>query len=664
MKRLDVTKASGAAARRVLAAIGLVMVLLIAFFIYRRLQSPPILFEDVSLGSGIAYIGITHGVAWGDFDGDGLPDLYVTNHLNGARLYRNLGHGRFADVTEQWFSAKDLGGDKHGAAWADVDNDGHLDLVQLTGGERGIGSEPKRLFMNRGNRFEEVGETAGISNAPSRARTPLWFDLDRDGRLDLFEGAEERFDALTPPFFFLQRNGAFQASDQVATFASRSAPFCIITELSTNGFPDLLCRVYGKDKASQIFNTARLPLQELDLLPQTAFEDIAAGDFNNDGLIDLFLGRKNQAHAVALSHPAIGQAIADVWLDRTNVDKPQGFSFRSSGQLTIRSNVTFPFNGASPFRVHVGSRDVTPSEAVFQLSKDDAGVTGMPLFESGTQSGLYLGLTPPDQWHVLVSGVRDSVADDPHKYQEVAVKIDSTEPITDLKADGDTSREEAAPARLFINRSGKLVEEGDKWGVNGRLVSAVSVVAGDFNNDMLLDLFVVVSGSIGKQENMLLLNRGDGHFDLIPGAGGAAGGSLGVGDTVTTVDFDGDGCLDLLVTTGGSMGRSLGPASETGGYHLYHNVCKNGNHWLEIDLEGTRSNRDGIGARVDLTAGGATQVRIQDGGIHNRAQNHSRLHFGLAKNKAADKITVRWPSGTKQELSSVQADQVLRIKEP
>ena len=112
------------------------------------------------------------------------------------------------------------------------------------------------------------------------------------------------------------------------------------------------------------------------------------------------------------------------------------------------------------------------------------------------------------------------------------------------------------------------------------------------------------------------------------------------------------------------MGRSLGPASEAGSYHLYHNVCQSGNHWLEIDLEGTRSNRDGIGARVDLTAGGVTQVRIQDGGIHNRAQNHSRLHFGLAKNTAADKITVRWPSGTKQELSSVRGDQLLRIKEP
>jgi hypothetical protein len=69
------------------------------------------------------------------------------------------------------------------------------------------------------------------------------------------------------------------------------------------------------------------------------------------------------------------------------------------------------------------------------------------------------------------------------------------------------------------------------------------------------------------------------------------------------------------------MGRSFGLHSEGGGYQLYHNAG-NANHWLEIDLEGTRSNRDGVGAVVYINAGGVTQVRMQDGGIHNRGQNH------------------------------------------
>jgi hypothetical protein len=57
-------------------------------------------FEDVTAQSGLGeYEGMTHGAAWGDYDGDGLPDLYVTNHLKQAMLFRNVGGGRFADVT-------------------------------------------------------------------------------------------------------------------------------------------------------------------------------------------------------------------------------------------------------------------------------------------------------------------------------------------------------------------------------------------------------------------------------------------------------------------------------------------------------------------------------------------------------------------------------------
>lgn len=143
-------------------------------------------FEDVTAASGLeSYRGMTHGVAWGDFDGDGLPDLHVTNHLNGAKLYRNLGKGRFSDVTDKFFRSHDLSGDNHGAEWADYDNDGQLDLVQLTGAQRGVGTETKRLFRNLGTGFEDVAEAAGTSNPFGRTRMPLWHDFNRDGQLDL-----------------------------------------------------------------------------------------------------------------------------------------------------------------------------------------------------------------------------------------------------------------------------------------------------------------------------------------------------------------------------------------------------------------------------------------------------------------------------------------------
>lgn len=646
---------------RYLLSLALVVILAIGMASFRHAELTVTLFEDVTQHSGIAYVGMTHGAAWGDFDGDGRPDLYVTNHLNKPQLFRNLGQGRFADVTDTFFSQEDLKGDKHGAAWADFDNDGRPDLVQLTGAGRGLGEEPKRLFHNLGKRFVDVAQALGVRNPDGRTRMPLWVDLDRDGRLDLFQGAEARFDNKTPPFVFVQQQGKFVASAALG-FAGRSVPFCILTELTGDNRPDLLCRVVGKGRTAQIFNLATLPARDLDLLPTTAFEDIAAADFDNDGQIDLFLARKNAPGPVAFGRPSEKEIVADVLIDATNADKPTGFTFRSASQLKLRVAAANPGNTMSPERIHLGQSGAHPDGLAFDLSPQTPGIGGMAPNAPGKETGVYVGFLAPDRWEVRITAPHDVLAAGQSRYQQIAVQLASSTPITELGTIGEPLKAEEAPARLFMNRNGKLLEEGDKRGVNARLVGGVNVVAGDFDNDMNVDLFVLASGDIGKQENLLLLNRGDGHFDVVRGAGGAAGSRAGVGDSVTAADFDGDGFLDLLVSTGGSMGRSLGLPSAAGGYHLYHNLG-NGNHWLEIDLEGTASNRDGIGAVVRVSAGGVTQMRVQDGGVHERGQNHQRLHFGLAKQTQVDRITVHWPSGKIQALSDIAANQRLRIRE-
>jgi hypothetical protein len=629
-------------------------------------EKPRILFEDVTVASGLeTYHGMTFGASWGDFDGDGLPDLYVTNHEDrtGAKLYRNLGNGHFADVTDKFFSPQDLGGDMHGAAWADINNDGKEDLMQLTGARRGVGSEPKRFFINSGTHFLEEGGPWGISNPFSRARMPLWVDLNRDGRLDLIEGADKRLDDLSPPFVFIQENGKFTALADTLRFPSRQAPFCILTALNIDNHIDLVCRVTAKNQTALIVDIEKLPGRELKgLLPPSAFEDIAAADFDNDGLIDLYLARKNPPGTVAFGRPGMNEFIADIWSDQTNVGKSAGFSFRSTGQLTVQVLSAWPPDGLSPEQIHIGNKDVHPNKLAFNLSHETAGIAGFTQSEPGKQVGIYVGQTSPDNWEVRFTAPREANASGKSKSREIQIKVASSDAITELHEIGGPQEVEEAPARLFMNRAGKLIEESDKRGVNARLVGGVNVVAGDFDNDMHVDLFVVATNEIGKQENLLLLNRGDGHFDVVSNAGGAAGSLAGVGDSVTTVDYDRDGFLDLLVTTGGSMGRSEGLPSDGGSYHLYHNIS-NGNHWIEIDLEGTKSNRDGIGALVYVTAGGVTQLRVQDGGMHDRGQNSQRLHFGLAKFTQIDKISVHWPSGVVQELRGVKADQIMRIKE-
>jgi len=604
---------------------------------------------------------MTHGAAWADFDGDGLPDVYVTNHLRNPILYRNQGQGRFTDVTASHFAPKELLGDKHGAIWADFDNDGRQDLAQLTGAIKGVGAESKKLYRNDGARFSDVAARAGVLNPEGRTRMPLWLDVDHDGRLDLFQGAEARFDAITPPFLFKQGADGF-ASSNVLNLQARSVPFCMLAELSNDNTADLLCRIVGKNRTSQVFDLSRQPPADLALLPATAFEDAAVADFDNDGRMDVFLARKNPVGPLAFARLSGSAFVADVALDESHAQQPMGFRFRSAGPLRITVASANPGDAVSPERVHLGARGAHPEGLSFDVSSETPGIAGIPQHIVGAQAGVYLGFSAPDRWEFHVTAPRDALALGNPKYQQVQVRVDSGGALEELESIAEPPAPEEAPARLFMNRDGHLVEEGDARGVNARMVAGMNVVAADFDNDMDVDLFVLASGDIGQQPNLLLLNDGTGHFDTVRDAGGAAGSMSGVGDSATTADVDGDGFLDLFLANGGSMGRSLGLPSDGGGYQLFRNVG-NANHWLMIDLEGAKSNRDGLGTLVSVTAGGVTQMRLQDGGVHHRSQNHSRLHVGLGGNTTIDKITVHWPSGTVQELSGIKADQVLHIKE-
>ncbi len=90
----------------------------------------------------------------------------------------------------------------------------------------------------------------------------------------------------------------------------------------------------------------------------------------------------------------------------------------------------------------------------------------------------------------------------------------------------------------------------------------------------------------------------------------------------------------------------------------------NQNNWLTLNLIGQSSNRDGIGARVKVTAGGKTQTAQKKSTTGYLSQNDPRMHFGLAKNETVDKIEIKWPSGKIQVLENIKANQILTIKEP
>ena len=133
----------------------------------------------------------------------------------------------------------------------------------------------------------------------------------------------------------------------------------------------------------------------------------------------------------------------------------------------------------------------------------------------------------------------------------------------------------------------------------------------------------------------------------MPNAGGAGGpigiavaSGAGTADTVVSADYDVDGFLDLYVVNG----FNLRPLQFGGPNNLFRNQG-NANHWVEIDLVGTLTERDAVGARVYATASGVTQLRVQNGGYHRWSQDHTRAHFGLAGATTVN-LRVEWPSGT------------------
>ena len=244
----------------------------------------PVVFKDVTRESGVAF---THtsgahgrkflpetmgsGVVVFDYDGDGRPDLFF---VNGAEwpgpkrvpsypaLYRNRGDGTFEDVTKRaglQFESYGIG-----AAAADYDNDGHVDLFV-----NGLG--PDHLFHNRGDgTFEDVTKRAGVSD-PAFGSSATWLDYDRDGRLDLFVC---NYVQWTPE------------TDIYCTLDGASKSYC--TPESYKGATDRLFRNRGDGTFEDVSRKAGVEN------PNGKSLGVVAIDYDGDGWLDLAVANDTQ----------------------------------------------------------------------------------------------------------------------------------------------------------------------------------------------------------------------------------------------------------------------------------------------------------------------------------------------------------------------------------
>lgn len=602
--------------------------------------------------------GPSWGGAWGDFNNDGYADLWLSSHSFGRPLlFLNEKGVCFREVGEQVLRGR-LNGDRHGAMWADFDNDGDQDLIQLTGGGRGLsgGYFPSLIYVNKGGFLEERSKELGLSNPKARCRDPFWLDIDNDGLLDLIQAAYPRPDGTAGSSAWKQESpGVFKEITEgpgIPQLITYLQLLCLEPHLRNP--LRLLC--FGTPKC--ILDPYMKPfslyyIKEQDGIKRPAFYgiwDSVAADFDGDLIPEIFVVQGKRGIAVQQEGDNLLKAKLKAPSGKDNIN---GIEIETGGSIEVTLQF-FPFSFQS---IYIGRSGSHPPAKEFLLSPDDIQTHGIPEKLSPPGLGVFIGWDDAlKKWRLLLPKCGPT-----GKGIGVYCLIKSHKAIRSWKVVGFQNNQ-PAPDPLLLKFQKQM---NDKVLFNSQPIFLgndfvySSVIAGDFDNDMDVDLYVVASRIVVNSPNILLENTGNGAFQCVPRAGGAEGSRSGVGECVMAADFDNDGFLDFVLTNG----SGLPILCEKGPVQLYRN-SGNTNHWIEFDLQGTGSNRDGIGAQLWLTTPDKKiQYRLAAGGKHNRAQDFSRIHFGLGKNRSVNKLVIRWPGGVEQVVANLAANRIYRIVE-
>jgi hypothetical protein len=633
-------------------------------------------FVDVAAQIGLKDQRESFSVSWVDYNSDGWTDLWLGVHGGGAppRLYVNQGDGTFRKMSSRIWADGPPTGDMHGSAWADFDNDGDPDLMQVVGGGGGEGDrkESNYFFVNEDGTLANRADEMGLEYSYGRGRTPLWFDYDRDGYLDLLQTTEPRPappHALTRLFRQVPEREFVKANESAGLHLPERSGFAQVNDVSGGRKADLV--MHGQPFPVQIYQGGPLPLKRVDtsLVQKRTrkywVSDNVIEDLNGDLHPDFYMTRRRNASDMFLEGDSLLALRLQQLKPRHNSSR---LTFQASGSVQLLN--LFPAQPlAYPDEVHIGREGYTPEDTTLEwkplkrkgqyltLNPNNSANWGL---DTSQTSGLLIGYDPEDTTWTVQTRSKNTFP----------IMIRTGEDIQNVSLTGPNDPRLKDAFWIYDLTKKRYVDRTGEAGLD-HATSCTSVGAGDFDNDMDVDLYLSCAHLLSGLPNRLLENQGDGTFRAVPAAGGAEGATevtgwkaFGSAARVAVADYDRDGFLDLLIPPTAAMlaaGQPV-PAFPTTPLQLFRNTG-NDNHWLEVDLTGTTSNADAIGARVDVMAGGVTQRRFQDGGVHHFVQDGQRLHFGLAQNIQVDTLTVRWPSGRTQSFYDIGADQIVGITE-
>ncbi len=540
-----------------------------------------------------------NGLAAADVDGDGLTDLYFLSQLGSNALYRNLGGGRFEDVT----AAAGVGlADRISvsASFADVDNDGDADLFVTTVRGGNV------LFLgDGGGRFEDVTEAVGLSYS-GHSSGATFFDFDRDGFLDLFVSnvgvytTDERgrggywvgVDSAFSGHLFPERSERSLVYRNVAgergrRFVDVSEEVGLVdlswtgdsafTDVDRDGFPELyVLNMQGNDHY-YLNRGGRFEERTAETVGSTPWGamGIATLDWNQDGRLDIL--------------------VTDMHSDMTEVIGPEREQLKST-ESVLRTWSDEHLQGGSD-NVFGNAFFEGQADGSFSEISDRIGV------ENYWPWGASAGDLNADGWDDLV--ITASM-----NYQF-----------------------RYAPSSILLNDRGR------------RFVASEFLLGAEPRPDGVSAPWFELDCDAADREHTLCEGR-RGALSVW----GAQGSRASV-----LLDLEGDGDLDLV----------------TGEFHtaprvLVSDLSRQTNlRSIEVELEGTRSNRDGLGAFVTVTAGDLRQTKFHNGKSGYLSQSSLPLYFGLGGNERVDRVEVLWPSGATQVVrEGIEVGERLTLREP
>ncbi|HET7202319.1 MAG TPA: CRTAC1 family protein [Steroidobacteraceae bacterium] len=621
-----------------------------------------IAFADASQSSGVDRAGESYGASWGDLNGDGYPDLFVSNHREQPSLYLNrpAANGRFFyETADQVLPFRNRPhADTHGASWADIDNDGDQDLLVSTG--RGNISQ---LLINERQRMVDRTTAWGLTATDDGGRLPVWLDYNGDKLLDFvmtqYAGIARLY-RQGPPGTFTNTTGA-------AKLVCEPLHYAHLIDVNNDERLDFLCpkeetfpqRIYDTQSMPWCkIGDIACPAPYMPIVGQTV--DSVVADFNNDRRPDIFVLGGSQLRPSGVAQ------LGSYHFEAQLAGGIKGFKFVTSGKVRfdIDWNRQAEVSGAELQRIEIGAGGYHPTNMPFTLDPAKAEVRGMPPKPTETDIPVmqiwYDAVAK--RWTVIVW--TQLTATGQKSFSEAYFSVDSIEStaISNLEATGRWPSDRPAKPTLLTNYSGGWVDETARANLDVP-IQCVSATAGDFDNDMDVDLYLACREAARNIPNILYENLGGGIFRKVTDAGGAAGPvglavreNKGTADSVVTADYDLDGFLDLFVTNG----FNLRPKGFGGSNKLFRNRG-NGKRWVQVELVGVQSDRDATGARIYATANGVQQMRVLNGSYHRWSQDQKRVHFGLAGATTVN-LRVVWPDGTSKNWD-VATNRFYRIRQ-